>query len=163
MTASRTIPQVLDETARVHGSAPALRQPAAGGYTTWSWNEYRETAREIAAGLHSLGIHKGETVAILSEIDLLISNDMGLAHVAPAVGTKTIAIFGPTNDETTRPYSFNAEVIRKKVECSPCMLRDCPIDHRCMTQISVDEVFEAAKRELADEEEEYEEATGSIS
>jgi heptosyltransferase-2 len=104
-----------------------------------------------------------EAVAILSEIDLLISNDMGLAHVAPSVGTQTIVIFGPTNDETTRPYSFNAEVIRKNVECSPCMLRDCPIDHRCMTQISVDEVFEAAKRRLADEEEEYEEATGSIS
>jgi len=104
-----------------------------------------------------------EAVALLSEIDLLISNDMGLAHIAPAVGTQTIAIFGPTNDETTRPYSHNAEVIRKKVECSPCMLRDCPIDHRCMTGISVDEVFEAAKRRLADDEEEYEEATGSVS
>ena len=86
-----------------------------------------------------------EAVAILSEIDLLISNDMGLAHIAPAVGTQTIVIFGPTNPETTRPYSINAEVIRKEVECSPCMLRDCPIDHRCMTRISVDEVFEAAR------------------
>lgn len=103
-----------------------------------------------------------EAVAIVSEIDLLISNDMGLAHVAPAVGTQTIVIFGPTNDETTRPYSFNAQVINKKVDCSPCMLRDCPIDHRCMTRISVDEVFEAARRRLTDEEE-YEEATGSIS
>ena len=105
----------------------------------------------------------GEAVALLSEMDLLISNDMGLAHVAPAVGTATIAIFGPTNDETTRPYSFNAKVIRKDVECSPCMLRDCPIDHRCMTRISVDEVFDAAKRRLADDTEEYEEAAGSIS
>ena len=86
-----------------------------------------------------------EAVAILSEIDLLISNDMGLAHIAPAVGTQTIAIFGPTNPETTRPYSINAVVIRKEVECSPCMLRDCPIDHRCMTRISVDDVFQAAK------------------
>ncbi len=87
-----------------------------------------------------------EIVAILSEIDLLISNDMGLAHVAPAVGTQTIVIFGPTNPETTRPFSGNAEIIRKEVECSPCMLRDCPIDHRCMTWISVEEVFEAAER-----------------
>ncbi len=94
-----------------------------------------------------------EAVALLSAIDLLISNDMGLAHVAPAAGTPTIAIFGPTNSETTRPYSFNSEVIRKDVECSPCMLRDCPIDHRCMTRITVDEVFEAAKRRLNDEEE----------
>lgn len=85
-----------------------------------------------------------EAVSILATIDLLISNDMGLAHVAPAVGTETIVIFGPTNPETTRPFSDRALLIRKDVDCSPCMLRDCPIDHRCMTGISVDEVFEAA-------------------
>ncbi len=90
----------------------------------------------------------GEAVAVLSVVNLLISNDMGLAHVAPSVGTQTIAIFGPTNPETTRPFGDNAEVVRKEVECSPCMLRDCPIDHRCMTRISVDEVFEAARRFL---------------
>lgn len=87
-----------------------------------------------------------EAVAILSEIDLLVSNDMGLAHIAPAVGTKTLVIFGPTNEKTTQPV--NSEIIRKKVECAPCMLRDCPIDHRCMTQISVAEVFEKAKKIL---------------
>ncbi len=90
----------------------------------------------------------GEAVAILSVVDLLVSNDMGLAHVAPAVGTGTIAIFGPTNPETTRPFGVNAEFIRKDVECSPCMLRDCPIDHRCMTRISVEEVFGSAKEKL---------------
>ena len=90
----------------------------------------------------------GEAVAVLSVVDLLISNDMGLAHIAPAVGTNTIAIFGPTNPETTRPFADNAEVIRKKVECAPCMLRDCPIDHRCMTRVSVEEVFEIAERYL---------------
>lgn len=90
----------------------------------------------------------GEAVAVLGVVDLLISNDMGLAHIAPAVGTDTITIFGPTNPETTRPFAQHAEIIRKAVECSPCMLRDCPIDHRCMTQISVEEVFEAAKNKL---------------
>lgn len=83
-----------------------------------------------------------EIVAILSEIDLLISNDMGLAHIAPAVGTKTLVIFGPTNDKTTKPFPEIAEIIRKTVECSPCMLRVCPIDHRCMTRISPQTVFE---------------------
>ena len=101
----------------------------------------------------------GEAAAVLSKIDLLISNDMGLAHVAPAVGTKTIVIFGPTNPDTTRPYSMNAEVLRKQVECSPCMLRDCPIDHRCMTWISVDEVFDGAVRALNPDDE----TTGDIS
>jgi heptosyltransferase-2 len=85
-----------------------------------------------------------EIVAVLSEIDLLVSNDMGLAHVAPAVGTKTLVIFGPTNEKTTRPFPEIAEIIRRNVECSPCMLRDCPIDHRCMTRISPIEVFAKA-------------------
>lgn len=91
-----------------------------------------------------------EATAILSEIDLLISNDMGPAHIAPAVGTDTIVIFGPTNPATTRPFSDKAEIIRKEVECSPCMLRDCPIDHRCMTRISVEEVFERANEKLSE-------------
>jgi heptosyltransferase II len=88
-----------------------------------------------------------EAVAILSEIDLLVSNDMGLAHIAPAVGTKTLVIFGPTNEKTTQPVG--SEIIRKMPDCAPCMLRDCPIDHRCMTQISAQEVFEKVKAVLA--------------
>ncbi len=81
-----------------------------------------------------------EVTAILSVCDLLVSNDTGPAHISAALGTKTIALFGPTNPLTTSP--LNAEIIRKDVECSPCMLRDCPIDHRCMTQISAEEVFQ---------------------
>jgi heptosyltransferase-2 len=87
-----------------------------------------------------------EAVAVLSEIDLLVSNDMGLAHIAPAVGAETIVIFGPTNEKTTQPVG--SEIIRKFPDCAPCMLRDCPIDHRCMTQISPREVFEKAKAKL---------------
>jgi len=86
-----------------------------------------------------------QAAAILAEADLLISNDMGLAHIAPAVGTKTIVIFGPTNPVTTRPFSDIATVVSAGVECSPCMLRECPIDHRCMTRIPADHVFEKAE------------------
>lgn len=92
-----------------------------------------------------------EAVAILSEVEMLVSNDMGLAHLAPAVGTRTLVIFGPTNPQTTAPFSPWAEIIREEVECSPCMLRDCPIDHRCMTRISVNDVFERVKDLLAKE------------
>lgn len=88
-----------------------------------------------------------EAVAVLSEIDLLVSNDMGLAHIAPAVGTETIVIFGPTNEKTTQP--IGSEIIRRDVDCAPCMLRDCPIDHRCMTRISAEEVFQKAKKVLS--------------
>ncbi len=100
----------------------------------------------VLTGLTDLG----EATAILSEADLLVSNDMGLAHVSAAVGTKTLVIFGPTDPETTRPYSPASEVIRHRVECSPCMLRDCPIDHRCMTWITVEEVLERVRIALVD-------------
>ena len=95
-----------------------------------------------------LNVLTGETslaqaTAILSICNLLVSNDTGPAHISAALGTKTIVIFGPTNPKTTHP--IGAEIIRKEVDCSPCMLRDCPIDHRCMTRISAEEVFEKAK------------------
>ncbi len=89
-----------------------------------------------------------EAVEILGSIDLFVSNDMGLAHVAAAVGTPTLVIFGPTNPATTRPLPTNAEVVREPVECSPCMLRECPIDHRCMTRITPERVFTDAVRLL---------------
>lgn len=87
-----------------------------------------------------------EVAAVLSVCDLLVSNDTGPAHIAAALGTKTLVIFGPTNPLTTKPW--NSEIVYKNVECSPCMLRACPIDHRCMTQISATEVFERAKEAL---------------
>lgn len=116
--------------------------------------EELDVSREVFDGSRSKPVvltgetDLAEAVAVLAEADLLISNDMGLAHIAPAVGTRTIVIFGPTNPETTRPFSDNAVVIREGVDCSPCMLRDCPIDHRCMTRISVDNVFEKARSAL---------------
>jgi heptosyltransferase-2 len=82
-----------------------------------------------------------ELAAILSLADLLVSNDTGPAHIAPSVGTKTVVIFGPTIPATTRPFSDLAEIVRKPPACAPCMLRDCPIDHRCMTAITPEEVF----------------------
>ncbi len=105
----------------------------------------------------------GQAAALLSVVDLFISNDMGLAHVADAVGTPTITIFGPTNAATTRPFSENSEILRKDVECSPCMLRDCPIDHRCMTRLTVEEVFEAAEFHLMEEQHTDVEATRNFS
>jgi len=85
-----------------------------------------------------------EAAAIVSVADVLITNDTGPAHIGSAVGTPTLVIFGPTNPLTTRPFAPNAEIIRQKPDCAPCMLRDCPIDHRCMTAISPEEVFARA-------------------
>jgi heptosyltransferase-2 len=89
-----------------------------------------------------------EAVALLASLDLFVSNDMGLAHIASAVGTKTLTIFGPTNPLTTNP--FNGEIlVREDVDCAPCMLRACPIDHRCMTRIESEDVYARASTLLA--------------
>lgn len=94
----------------------------------------------IATGTTDLS----SVVAMLSLIDLLVTNDTGPAHIAAALGRPTLVIFGPTNPLTTRPFSNAGEIIRQPPICAPCMLRDCPIDHRCMTAISPEEVFQRA-------------------
>jgi len=85
-----------------------------------------------------------EATALISIADVLITNDTGPAHIGSALHTPTLVIFGPTNPLTTYPMSPNAEIFRRPPDCAPCMLRDCPIDHRCMTAITPDEVFERA-------------------
>lgn len=103
-----------------------------------------ETARKMNSFVADLTgkTTLAEAVALIAESDLLISNDMGLAHVASAVGTPVVTVFGPTNHLTTAPWG--GTVVREPVECSPCMLRDCPIDHRCMTRVSPDMVVARA-------------------
>jgi len=85
-----------------------------------------------------------EATAIISIADILITNDTGPAHIGAALDTPTLVIFGPTNPLTTYPFSSSAEIIRRPPDCAPCMLRDCPIDHRCMTAITPEAIFERA-------------------
>ncbi|HZG51055.1 MAG TPA: lipopolysaccharide heptosyltransferase II [Pyrinomonadaceae bacterium] len=89
------------------------------------------------------------TVAVLSVADLLVTNDTGPAHISAALERPTLVIFGATNPVTTRPFSPTADIIRRPPDCAPCMLRDCPIDHRCMTAITPEEVFLRAAEMLA--------------
>ena len=89
-----------------------------------------------------------ELIAMISICDLFITNDSGPMHLAAAVQVPTLAIFGPTDEIATGPLSPTAVLIKKRVECSPCLLRECPIDHRCMTRISVDEVYAQAVQML---------------
>ncbi len=96
------------------------------------------------AGQTSIAELKG----VLAVSSLMISNDTGAAHVAAALQVPTVVIFGPTEHFATRPFSDTAKVVRHQVDCSPCMYRDCPIDHRCMTRVEVDEVYQTAKRLL---------------
>jgi heptosyltransferase-2 len=107
-----------------------------------------EISQKVAQMMQSAPVMlTGETslddaVAVLSLVDVLISNDTGPAHISAALGTPTVVIFGPTDPVTTRPFPEAAVVVRRPPDCAPCMLRDCPIDHRCMTAITSEMVFE---------------------
>jgi heptosyltransferase-2 len=81
---------------------------------------------------------------VLSIADACVCNDSGAMHLAAAVGTRVVATFGPTNEHATRPLSGiegHASVLTHDVWCRPCMLRECPIDHRCMRGLLPDRVF----------------------
>jgi heptosyltransferase-2 len=98
----------------------------------------------VIAGQTSIAELKG----VLACARLVISNDTGTSHVAAALGVPTVVVFGPTEHVSTRPLSRRAAVVRHDVECSPCMLRECPIDHRCMTRVEVDDVYASAQNLL---------------
>lgn len=116
--------------------------------------EELDVSQEVARRMHSSpcvltgATDLSTTAALLGISDLLVTNDTGPAHVAAAVGCPVVVIFGPTNPLTTRPFSSLADVVRRPPDCAPCMLRDCPIDHRCMTAINAEEVFERATHAL---------------
>src|SRR5207249_11099010 len=87
-------------------------------------------------------------MALIKQCRLFITNDTGPMHIATAFGVPTVAIFGPTDPLTTSPFGSGHELVRHPVDCSPCLLRECPIDHRCMEGISVEMVHAAAVRQL---------------
>lgn len=90
----------------------------------------------------------GELMALIQRCRLFITNDSGPMHLAAALDVPQIAIFGSTSEVATGPWSDRAEVIKEPVECSPCFLRECPIDLRCMTGITAERVVSAAERRL---------------
>ncbi len=86
-----------------------------------------------------------EAMALISRCDLFISNDSGLMHVAAALGIPTVAIFGSTNPVTTSPVGERTVIVRRDIECSPCLRETCPADFQCMDRITVNDVVAAAK------------------
>ncbi len=95
------------------------------------------------AGLTSIR----ELASLIKLCKVLLTNDSGPMHIAAAVGTPLVALFGSTNETATGPYKTGT-VINKHVECSPCYHRVCPIDFRCMKKIESDEVYNEILRTL---------------
>jgi len=120
-------------------------RPAARAIESWLLSNAREAAPHVVdlVGRTSVNVLAG----VLDQSALLVSNDSGAMHLAAALGRPVVAIFGATDERATRPVGAH-DLLTAAVWCRPCMLRDCPIDHRCMTRITVETVFAAAARHL---------------
>jgi heptosyltransferase-2 len=106
-----------------------------------------ELVRKSGAAVHNFA---GETtlaefIDLAAACRVFLTNDSGAMHIVSALGVPTVTIFGATDHTTTGPTGPLARVVRRQVECSPCLLRECPIDHRCMTAVTVDHVLEAVE------------------
>ena len=111
--------------------------------------------QEIAARLSSRSLVLSgtttirELMAAVKRCTVLLTNDTGPMHIASAFQVPVVAIFGPTDWRTTSPFGSAHAIVREPVDCAPCLLRECPIDHRCMTRVSVEQVYEASLSSLS--------------
>jgi heptosyltransferase-2 len=114
-----------------------------------------QLGREIAARLSSRSLILSgattirELMAAVKRCAMLLTNDTGPMHIASAFQVPVVAIFGPTDWRTTSPFGSAHTIVREPVDCAPCLLRECPIDHRCMTRVTVDQVYDAATKQVA--------------
>jgi heptosyltransferase II len=89
-----------------------------------------------------------EFIDMSAACSLCLANDSGAMHIAAAVGVPCITVFGPTDEIATGPTGRVARIVREPVECAPCKLRECPIDHRCMTRVTVERVVAIANSSM---------------
>jgi heptosyltransferase-2 len=133
-----------------HYAEVASRHIEAGGQV-WLFGSKndREACSTIAADLPSDSVVSlaGETslqqaVALMSQVQKVVSNDSGLMHVAAALGRPLVALFGSTSPDYTPPLGEQCAVIKADIDCSPCFKRDCPYGHyKCLEDMSPDQVW----------------------
>jgi heptosyltransferase II len=136
--------------------ARMLTQRAQSGVLVLCGPTEREMARQIVEGsrsphtfaLHDMPLSLGLTKACVRRSNLLITTDSGPRHFAAAFNRPVVTLFGPTHIEWTETYYPKAVHLQKKVPCGPCQQRVCPLDHRCMRELTPIEVYSAAMRLL---------------
>jgi heptosyltransferase-2 len=138
----------------VHDGAQCVLVGSKGDIETTNWiqrlvpDNQRQDLLDLT-GITSLPL----LVGVISLAKAFVSNDSGAMHLAAAVGTPVTAVFGPTREYETRPLpraGARAEVLIHDVWCRPCMLRECPIDHRCMKGVSPDRVLASVRESMTD-------------
>jgi len=87
----------------------------------------------------------GALKALVARAAVLVTNDSGPRHIGAALGIPVVTIMGPTDPRWSQTGYEREAILRKDVECAPCMLRVCPKDHRCMTLITAQDVVRAAE------------------
>ncbi|HEU4679289.1 MAG TPA: glycosyltransferase family 9 protein, partial [Terrimicrobiaceae bacterium] len=114
----------------------------------------REVASEIARGFPgNIEDLTGKTsladlIARIRTVRVLLTNDTGTMHLADGLGVPLVAVFGSTEPRLTGPRSPTSTVLRHQVECSPCFLRECPLDFRCMHAVTPEEAAQAVLARL---------------
>jgi heptosyltransferase-2 len=110
-------------------------------------------ASSVRSGMRPIDVVGATDLATLAGVLVhcraIITNDSGAMHFAAAIGLNVTAIFGPTDERATAPLGDGRiSVVHTEVWCRPCMLRECPLRHRCMTGISVDQVVTETRASL---------------
>ena len=132
--------------------AEVAKQKIAQGWQVWLFGSDKDkaTAEQINQEVSGACIDftgrtsLAEAVDLMSLVDVVVSNDSGLMHVAAALDKKIIALYGSSDPGFTPPLNNKAHVISLKLECSPCFKRECPLGHtRCLTDIKPEQVLDA--------------------
>jgi heptosyltransferase-2 len=139
---------VAAELARAHGLVPVLVGSEADRAATCAIGAELEKinrAGQKPAAINLAGrTDVPQLAGVLALCAAFVSNDSGAMHLAAAVGTPVLALFGPTDERVTAPVAARARVLTAAAWCRPCLLRECPLDHRCMNGIDAGTAARAA-------------------
>ncbi|MBU1862136.1 MAG: lipopolysaccharide heptosyltransferase II [Candidatus Omnitrophica bacterium] len=89
-----------------------------------------------------------QLVALIAKLDCIVCGDTAPLHIASAMKTKIVALFGPTDPRRHMPPGTNHKVLRRNLACAPCYKEQCSCEYRCMREINVEDVFQAVKGQL---------------
>lgn len=143
-TAKRWLPE------RFAAAASRVAAEAGASVAVFGSKDERELCAAVTSAITAPAQNFAGQTTLAEFIDMAaacrvyLTNDSGAMHIASALGVPTVAVFGATDDIATGPTGPLARVVREPVECSPCLKRECPIDHRCMTRVDALRVAQVA-------------------